>query len=104
MGDAFTLSTLMSVSRRWAYGFFERVAPVLDRHHGADVERRSAAVDVGPHVGREGAAGPERGAPARAEGELRVSLGLLLIRHGQDAPVASRFDEMAGHDARRAAD
>ena len=104
IGDASTFSMLMSCSFRWAYGFFSAFEPVLDRDHRTDLRRRTGAVHVGPHERGERAAGTEREAAARAEGELRVALGLLLVRDGQHALVPAGLDVVGRDDAGRAAD
>ena len=56
------------------------------------------------HVRGERAAGAEREAAARAERELRVALGLLLVRDCQHALVAPGLDVVSRDDAGRAAD
>jgi hypothetical protein len=55
-------------------------------------------LDVRPDERGEGATGPERGALAAAQRELRVALGLLLEGDGQDRPVLARLDVRGGDD------
>ena len=104
MGDSFTFSMEMSSIFRCAYGFFERVLPVLDRDLPADVLGRAAAVDVRADERGERAAGAERRALAAAERELRVALGLLLERDREHPLVLARLHVRRGDDRGGAAD
>ena len=93
---------------RWAYGFLQRVPPVLDRHQHADVVGGAGAPHVGADVRREVAAraDDQRRAERRVRRQRprRVGLRLLLPRDRQHALVHAALDQARRDDRRRPAD
>jgi hypothetical protein len=82
----------------------QRVQPVLDGHHRADLRRCTGAVHVAAHEGSERTAGADREAFARAQRELGIALGLLLISHRENPLVTAGLDMVSRDDAGGAAD